>query len=42
MAVATSPACPLRRRVWDWHGDGPAPELDPPTATFLGGVARKP
>ena len=25
-----------------WHGDGPAPNLKPRTATFLGGVARKP
>jgi len=24
-----------------WNGDSPAPDLDPPTATFLGGVARK-
>jgi O-methyltransferase involved in polyketide biosynthesis len=27
--------------VMSWCGDGPAPDLDPPTATFLGGVARK-
>ena len=25
-----------------WHGDGPARNLKPRTATFLGGVARKP
>src|ERR1022692_3215800 len=25
-----------------WYGDGPAPSLKPRTATFLGGVARKP
>lgn len=25
-----------------WYGDGPAPNLKPRTATFLGGVARKP
>jgi O-methyltransferase involved in polyketide biosynthesis len=25
-----------------WSGDGPAPDLEPRTATFLGGVARKP
>jgi len=24
-----------------WYGDGPAPNLEPRTATFLGGVARK-
>jgi hypothetical protein len=27
--------------VMSWHGDSPAPDLTPPTATFLGGVARK-
>ena len=25
-----------------WYGDGPVPNLKPRTATFLGGVARKP
>ena len=25
-----------------WYGEGPAPNLEPRTATFLGGVARKP
>lgn len=25
-----------------WHGNGPVPDLKPRTATFLGGVARKP
>jgi O-methyltransferase involved in polyketide biosynthesis len=25
-----------------WYGDGPDLDLEPPTATFLGGVARKP
>jgi len=25
-----------------WYGEGPAPNLKPRTATFLGGVARKP
>jgi S-adenosyl methyltransferase len=25
-----------------WYGDDPAPNLKPRTATFLGGVARKP
>jgi hypothetical protein len=29
---------PVRR----WHGDGPASAVKGPTATFLGGVARKP
>ena len=28
--------------VRGWHGDRPAPNLKPRTATFLGGVARKP
>jgi S-adenosyl methyltransferase len=28
--------------VMNWYGDSPAPDLEPPTATFLGGVARKP
>jgi SAM-dependent methyltransferase len=28
--------------VRGWHGDRPAPHLKPRTATFLGGVARKP
>jgi O-methyltransferase involved in polyketide biosynthesis len=28
--------------VMSWYGDGPAPDLAPPTATFLGGVAKKP
>jgi len=28
--------------VRGWCGDGPAPDLEPRTATFLGGVARKP
>jgi hypothetical protein len=28
--------------VMSWYGDDPAPDLEPPTATFLGGVARKP
>jgi hypothetical protein len=27
--------------VMSWYGDSPAPELDSPTATFLGGVARE-
>jgi S-adenosyl methyltransferase len=27
--------------VMSWNGDSPAPDLDPPTATFLGGLARK-
>jgi hypothetical protein len=25
-----------------WNGDGPALDADAPTATFIGGVARKP
>jgi hypothetical protein len=28
--------------VLNWHGDSPAPDLHPPTATFIGSVARKP
>ncbi len=28
--------------VRSWYGDGPPPNLKPRTATFLGGVARKP
>ena len=28
--------------VRNWHGDGPPLNLEPRTATFLGGVARKP
>jgi O-methyltransferase involved in polyketide biosynthesis len=28
--------------VRSWYGDGPAPDLEPRTATFIGGVARKP
>jgi hypothetical protein len=28
--------------VRGWHGDGPVRNLEPRTATFLGGVARKP
>jgi len=28
--------------VRGWHGGRPAPKLKPRTATFLGGVARKP
>jgi hypothetical protein len=28
--------------VRGWQGDAPAPDLDERTATFLGGVARKP
>ena len=27
--------------VWDWAGDGPALHLEPLTATFMAGVARK-
>jgi O-methyltransferase involved in polyketide biosynthesis len=28
--------------VMSWYGDDPTPDLQPPTATFIGGVGRKP
>ena len=38
------PACVILSgvSVMSWYGDDAAPDLTPPTATFLGGVARKP
>ena len=35
------PSAQMARENRSWYGDSPAPDLDPPTATFIGGVARK-